>query len=307
MKNLLNDTRARVFLIGVASGLLVGIVCGMLWGSMPIWLEENPSVLSFADQIKSEYNTIRGGLFEKTNMDGIEVLTAKANISGAEIRLHVAQIEPEKVHVRIVSPLSIAKRIDGGVGEYSGLTLKEYAKLGKYKVVHSAGFLDTCVPPYPLGYVKIDGEELNRVHKSWLMTGVFCTNGKQYSISRFKNNAQFSAWHDCIQAGPLMIEGGKNVLDSSKHTSITDEPKEQSFVCVDKNKKLVLGITDSVALKDIVSLLGRSKEDGGLGCVDAVAMSAKYTAGMVIKENKGADYDEIGATSVPLPNAIVVE
>ncbi len=259
-------------------------------------LDERPSYLDYDSKV------VKGG---DDYINGIRLKKISKEVDGKAVDITVVSVDTSKLvkGIGISSPAIISK-IDGD--NISGLTLKEYQKLGKYKIVQSGGFLTSWAPPYPLGYVKIQGTEYNRVHNSWLTTGTFCTDGKKFSIFRLQNNGQFLNWPSCVQAGPMTIENGKNVLDTRKNTEfVTKFSHRQSFLCEKADGILLMGVAENVKLSHLSQVMVKSEASGGLGCKNAVTLMGKGMSGILIIDKTHAV--PIGNVDAPLPYAIVVK
>ncbi len=227
-------------------------------------------------------------------------------IDGSLVRIDMAVIDTNQLSIGIgISSPDVAPR-DPGAPKYAGLTLSEYAALGNYRIVQSGGFLSSWSPPSPLGYVKIQGQEYNRSHNSWLVQGMFCTDGRKFEFSRFSSEHNYSSWPSCLQAGPLVILGSRIILDTRRNTGfVTKEAHRQSFICENNKGFLLMGIAQDIKLTSLASILVKSEHEGGLSCVNAVALNGKGIAGLLFNFPGGAI--SIGNTEVPLPNAIVVK
>src|SRR4051794_15310316 len=74
------------------------------------------------------------------------------------------------------------------------LFLSEYADQARSLAVLSGGFMASFSPPKPLGAVRVNGRELSAPHRTWVGTGMFCTNGSKFAIGTYealKTNRQF--------------------------------------------------------------------------------------------------------------------
>ena len=238
--------------------------------------------------------------------DGISVKKFKLKIDKevVDISLVDADVENLSIGIGIASPSSILHNEDNK--GFTGLSLKEYADIQNFKVVQSGGFLSSWSPPYPLGYVKIRGKEYNRPHKSWLTTGLFCTNGRSFSIEEFKSTQELNIWLSCIQAGPMIIKDQKIVLNTEKHTwFVTGDKHRQSFICKKRNGHLLMGIAENVALKSLAEIMRKPENEGGLDCINAATLMSKGVSGILV--NTTTHKGVFGNADVPLPNAIVIK
>jgi hypothetical protein len=231
-------------------------------------------------------------------------LSIKIDDRDVTIVLLIVNTEKLSTGIGISSPKTIGN--DKKNSGYTGLSLKEYAKLGNYQIVQSGGYLSEWSPPYPLGYVKIHGKEYNRVHDSWVTKGTFCTDGHAFEIKKFTNYDQFDNWDNCIQTGPMIIDDHKPVVDKSNNAwPITGDRHRQSFICKNERNEFIMGVAENVKLTSFADFLATPEKDKGLGCVNAVSLTSKGIAGIFI--NTKTQSTEIGNVDVPLPNAIVIK
>ncbi len=238
--------------------------------------------------------------------DGISIKKFQQEIDGNIVSVSLIEADISKLinGIGIISPETISKH--NNMAGYTGLSLKEYAKIEEFRVVQSGGFLSSWSPPYPLGYVKIRGKEYNRHHNSWLTTGVFCTNGRDFSITEFASPSQFEKWISCIQAGPLVIKDSKVVLDTKRNTwFITGDRHRQSFICKKNGGRILMGIAEDVSLKSLADVMRKPENQNGFGCIDAVTLMSKGVSGVLV--NTETHQETFGNVDVPLPNAIVIK
>jgi hypothetical protein len=236
--------------------------------------------------------------------DAIVNIKKEINIDNLLVTVDILKINTAKAEIGITSPEILEKKSQ--LSGYNGYSLNEYAKLGNYKVIQSGGFLSSWSPPHPLGYVKIQGKEYNKVHKSWVTQGVFCTDGNSFTIEMYTTPNQFILWRSCIQAGPPIILNKKIILNTNRNTSyITKQKHRQSFLCKSSDGYLLMGIAEDVALNKLAPYLLKAEDNGGIGCVDAVLLTSKGISGILAK-TQNIDL-KFGNTDIPLPNAIVVK
>lgn len=222
-----------------------------------------------------------------------------------ETNLYGNVIDPRKTRIKITSPDTMTIETPGE--QYTGLSLKEYFQLGHYKAVYSGGYLSSWSPPLPLGYVKIEGETLNRAHNTYVTDGLFCVRDGEVLITSFNNPDQFKNWDNCLQAGTPLIQDGKVVIDQSREGwYITGQPNVQAFICQFDDGKVLIGMSEEeVSLTDLTEYLAKPENEGGLGCVNAIGRAGGRTAGMIVDQN-GKSHG-FGNTDIPLPNALVIE
>jgi hypothetical protein len=236
--------------------------------------------------------------------DGISISSQVFFIDAADAVAKFVTINSNAIPIEISTPQVLEEKI--GKPDYTGYTLKEYAEKGDYRIVQSGGFLSSWSPPRPLGYVKANNKEFNKVHDSWLTQGVFCTRKKEFKIEKYYSLSQFENWGNCLQAGPMIIQNHKIVLNTNRNTwFVTSDPHRQSFLCKNDNQQLIMGMIDNVKLTSFAPILTLPVAKGGLGCSDAVALTGKGIAGIYI--NMPNNLISIGNVDVPLPNVIVVK
>lgn len=229
----------------------------------------------------------------------------KYTFNNKEFLIRGVEVNTQVSDIGITSPETIEKKSnDENLKAYSGYSLEEYAKIGGYKVVQSGGFLSTLSPPIPLGFVKIQGQEYHKVHDSWITTGIFCTNGNDFKIERYSSTKQFDDWLSCIQAGPIMIENGKNELNTDRNTwFITGKEHRQSFICQSYSGSLVMGLAENITLKDLSAFLADGRRND-LSCKEATALNPKGISGIFINTE---EVKSLGNIDIPLATAIVVK
>ena len=233
--------------------------------------------------------------------EGVTYLRKTLRSGNNIVHIDLFKVDTSKAAIGITNP-KVVGSIDAR--RYDAYSIEEYATRGPYVVVQSGGFLSSWSPPSALGYVKVKGIEYNPVHDSWLTNGVFCTNCRKFEIKKFTSSESFSGWTSCLQAGPLIAEGGKIVLNTARHTwYVTGEKHRQSFMCKASDGRLIMGLAEDVSLADFSRSLIASEEDGGIGCIDAVLLTSKGIAGIY---SSNPDIPQVGSVDVPLPNAIVV-
>jgi uncharacterized protein YigE (DUF2233 family) len=153
-------------------------------------------------------------------------------------------------------------------------------------------------PPTPLGLVKVDGAEISSPHKSWLETGMFCTDWRQVKIGPW-GQLRNEPFKDCIQSGPLLIEKGvvrKWDDVGTGEDKLVSSVQERGFICVDSTNKVKLGVSDPIRLDEFSHFLFDK-----LNCRDALNLSGHFTAGLLIGSKLRR-----GSNDAPLPNVIAV-
>lgn len=204
----------------------------------------------------------------------------------------VVTIDPKRSTLKVLVAI-------GGAESPRALFLGDYYRRSKAKVIISGGYMSSFSPPTPLGLVKVDGTEIGRPHKTWIGTGMFCTDGRQVKIGRF-DQLKSDKFTDCIQSGPLLIENGTvryngNEDIGSGEQRLVDSVQEQAFICIDQEHKIKLGVSDPIRLDDFSHILLDK-----LKCQDALRLSGGASAGLQ------AQSDLVGNDELPLHNVIAV-
>lgn len=188
----------------------------------------------------------------------------------------------------------------GSAGSPRALYLGDYIGRENARIIVSGGYMSSFSPPKALGLVKVKGTQISPPHTTWLGQGMFCTNGPRVEIGPFDTlkfvSDQFT---DCLQSGPLLIDGGKVRYPKSDAESgeqkLVKSEQNQAFICVDANKRVNLGVSDEIELDDFSNFL---KEK--LKCQNALRLTGHFTAGLQIgREVHGSD-------EFPLPSVIAV-
>jgi len=129
--------------------------------------------------------------------------------------------------------------------------------------------------------VKSDRVLVSSPHDSWLTEGFVCSDMGKVSIFAKDRPSDLEPFRDCLQSGPLLLVGGKPPSDlpsrrTGGYDTLARSTHEQAFVCVDGAGQVVLGVTGKVNLPGLVEWV-RGPE---LGCVDAIRLTGKDTAGL---------------------------
>jgi hypothetical protein len=181
-----------------------------------------------------------------------------------------------------------------------GLFLIDLVERHTPLVLLSGGYLQSFSPPQALGFVKIAGNQLNPFHRSWLLPGLFCTDGAEWVIEAIADPDTANQYSDCLQAGPFLVQQGRdryktmdNVADAEKKLAFSVQ--EQAFVCLTREEQAILGYSSPMRADRLSALLLDK-----LGCRDALRLSGHVTAGFWL------DGELHGNTEIPLTNAIAV-
>jgi hypothetical protein len=239
----------------------------------------------------------------------------RLKVGGAELSVTFVTLNPASNRLNIVLPRNPV----GG-----GAALWDFYRTENADVVLTGGYLDSFAPAIPTGLVRVAGTTFNDPkEKDPVLTGTLCLGRREdpasVMIARYSTQASFDEWSDCIQAGPLMLLGGKSqddidALDASLANRITEASKqrqsgfvagsyERVFVMKDRSGQIVLGTTTPTSLYPLRYLLKQDAAGGGFGADDAILLSGWHTAGLIVS---APDPIVVGNPSVLLPNAIVV-
>jgi hypothetical protein len=159
-----------------------------------------------------------------------------------------------------------------------GFLLADY--LARYHAIAavSGGYIDSYSPPTALGFVKSNGIVAARSHNSWLTNGVFCSDVGRAVIKMVETSVDVNGFRDCLQAGPLLLANGVPMRqDVAGYQRLAQSVQEQTFVCIDNDKQVVLGVTDKVDFGTLVSFLYQ------ISCVDSLRLTGLDTAGLRIR------------------------
>ncbi|MCI0565263.1 MAG: phosphodiester glycosidase family protein [Nitrososphaera sp.] len=190
----------------------------------------------------------------------------------------------------------------GRTGSSRARYLGDYIGEQNAKIVVSGGYMSSFSPPKALGLVKVNGQLISSPHTTWLGAGMVCTDGGMPKIAKY-DELKSTSLTDCLQSGPLLIDGGdvrylKPDLDIDPgEKKLVNSEQNQAFICVAENKDIKLGVSDKIRLDDFSKFL---KEKNELKCHDALRLTGHFTAGLQIGR------DLYGNDEYPLPSVIAV-
>jgi uncharacterized protein YigE (DUF2233 family) len=183
-------------------------------------------------------------------------------------------------------------------GSPRALYLGDYIGKENAVIAVSGGYMSSFSPPKALGLVKVNGRQISAPHTTWLGKGMVCTDGRLPKIANY-DELKATSLSDCLQSGPLLIDGGKVRYPSSDidvgEEKLVKSEQNQAFICVDTNHEIKLGVSDPIKLDAFSDFL---KEK--LNCKDALRLTGHFTAGLQI----GRDLH--GSDEYPLPTVIAV-
>lgn len=193
-----------------------------------------------------------------------------------------------------------------------GSTLREFLNAASAAVAFTGGYLRTFAPPTPTGYLLVDGAELNPIVRDDPVVNAVLCFGRGPSVvtavrlvpaRKFRRR---ETDEDCVQAGPLLIDGGEGVYDLRRKDRLNRLAGEfeRAFLGLDQRGSIILGVSSRTSLQRMRDLLLASREAGGLAMRSAVILTGASTAGMEVGGGLGYSF---GTTSTPLPNAILVD
>ena len=184
--------------------------------------------------------------------------------------------------VRVLSPLvplssaSVANRNPERMPQ--GFFLENYLVQYNAIAVSSGGYMSSYSPPMTLGFLKSNGMSVARPHNSWLTNGLFCSNADRAAIQLVGAEFEPPSFRDCLQAGPVLLRDGSPPPISANigYAKLAQSVQEQTFICIDSQKRIVLGVTDKINFPALVEFLSSSRT----GCVDALRLTGLDTAGL---------------------------
>jgi len=202
--------------------------------------------------------------------DGI-VYTKYSFEVGPEQRttIHAFQIEPSKVRLDVVIADS---------RQQLGTTAKELAKTKKAAAVINGGFFTEAHKS--IGLLIQNGKTISKIHKTswWSIFGLkdgapFITTPRDFTSSTMISMA--------VQAGPRLVIDG-NIPKLKEGVAV------RSAVGITKDGKVVLVVTkDSpITLQELAQRMKRSRYEGGLECVNAMALDGGGSTQLYAKIKK---------------------
>ncbi|KIT16625.1 phosphodiester glycosidase family protein [Jannaschia aquimarina] len=217
---------------------------------------------------------------------------ALRTVQSGPVALQVVTL-PNAARVEIVAPDAAGRKDD------AGLVLLEIATEYQPDILISGGYLSAFVPPTALGLVRVGGRDISRIHRSWLTTAVFCTDGSDHLVRSFSPEI-VEGRTDCLQAGPMVVVDGASRYPASDlvdgEARLADQIVIHTFLCEDAQGALVMGISGAATLHE----LGPALVDG-LGCRQAMRLSGRETGGMYLR-----GIGLLENSLIALPSAIAV-
>jgi uncharacterized protein YigE (DUF2233 family) len=172
-----------------------------------------------------------------------------------------------------------------------GLFLEDYQRRYGALAILSGGYFASFSPPSPLGFVKSNRISISSPHESWLTEGMLCTDEGRLEITLKAQRADRPEFRDCLQAGPLLLLNGQAPTNLPSRGApgfekLARSVQEQTFVCIDKQGKVILGVTEEADLAAVTEWLRRPD----IGCADAIRLTGSNTSGLrVLSQLYGQD------------------
>lgn len=226
-----------------------------------------------------------------------------ASTDGSRFTVSYAVLPPN-MRLRVFVP-----RVESG-GYSLARSFRELQPLA----IMNGGFLETYTPATPSGLVQVEGRQINggSFDEQGVLNGVVCfgqrNNPAIVAIEPFVDARRSESYSDCLQGGPLLIRQ-KQFFTDLERLDAKPELKQFARVVAERSfvarntREVVLGVTTKVSLYALRAALALDEGAGGFAAVDAIALTGRSTAGMVVA---GEQPFAAGSTSRVLPNAIIV-
>ena len=212
----------------------------------------------------------------------------------------------------IILPGRYQLKLAVGSAKAAGSSLARYVTDGGALAALNGGFLASYAPATPAGFVQQNHVEINDRISEPVLNGLVCFEKSRAAIEPISQlKALASQYSDCLQAGPLLVDGGKASSDLEtinsmpRYKNFASRFAERSFVAITKNGEIVIGVTSTMSLFTLRDMLTASRSQGGLNSSSAVGLTGRSTAGLIFKIGV-SDFVSKGRTDTLLPNAILV-
>lgn len=237
----------------------------------------------------------------------VSVATAIANET---FKVSYVSFRPDELRVGLVKPQNPAE---------GGTSLNRFMQDSHAIALMNGGFLESTSPATPAGFLKVDGQILNRASTERTPSGVLadpvvdgfvCFEPDAHAVvigSIVDLEKVEPKYSDCVQGGPLLILNGKPF---SKLEALDQDPNlkkfalvaaARSFVAMTKTGSILMGVTSPVSLYGLRSVLLQDKASGGFEVSQALSLTGRITAGLIA----GSAFER-GRTNTLLPDAIIV-
>lgn len=233
--------------------------------------------------------------------DGIQLNTVRLSVDGQEISARVLDADTAVFGLHVATSQNPDRRPEPEGGRYkaAGYSIREFAAGPDVVAAMTGTYLSSFTPPLALGYVRAQGETYNSAHGSWLTTGMVCTVDGVPQIFESSSGPLDDA-EDCIQSGPLLVQGGSAAWAASSPSQqrLWNSAQEQAIICT-YGQGVRLIVTEPITTGALMPLL--TVGDGPLACTDAVRLSGAQTAELHVTGRGGfTEFETL------MPNAFVV-
>ncbi len=213
--------------------------------------------------------------------DGISYTRYAFSLGGeGDTIIHAFQIDPLKVRLDVV----IA---DGN--ETQGLSAKEMAIRNKASLVINGGFFTE--EHKSIGLLIKSGKVINPIHRTswWSIFGI--KNGLPF-ISVPRNFFPDPDIDMAVQAGPRLVVDGS-------FPKLKEGLAPRSAIGITKDGKVIIVATSGapITMKEIALRMGKSRFEGGLECINAMALDGGSSVQL---------YSKIGKFELNLPGISLI-
>lgn len=200
--------------------------------------------------------------------------------------LYMARIDLGQRELAITVPGDYANQVEQKSVGATGLTVRDYILQKSAVVALSGGYVKEYFPPIPEGYLQVNGEPLNRKGSTAVLNAVACTSPNKLLVDFYQDQFDTREWQDCLQAGPMLIADGRDVLLQrvSPRDFITRE-FERAFLGVDTQGHAVLAVSDPIRL-DVLSAILASGQLGSFKTV--MCLPGAGSAGLAWRAQDGS-------------------
>lgn len=183
--------------------------------------------------------------------------------------IHVFQIDPMKVRLDVV----VADK-----SKPQGMIVDDLARRNKAAIVINGGFFSE--ERKSIGLLVQSGKTINPIHKTswWSIFGI--KNGQPF-ITTPKEFAPSADVEMAVQAGPRLVIDGTI-------PKLKEGVAPRSVVGITKDNKVVLVVTEDIpiSLQELAKRMKNSRFEGGLECVNAMALDGGGSTQLYAKIKK---------------------
>lgn len=244
--------------------------------------------------------SVRGTTFPAI-APGMEAFDGAVPLRDRRVQLTVVRVDPAVRRLALVAPDS---------PKSGGHAVQRYLENERAYAALSGGYMKSFYPAIPTGLVQLDSKPMNRPVQSQLMNGLFAVRGARVAILPYDGVAAVSGFADALQAGPLLVQQGRSALPGPQAAmpddlrTVIEKRFIRSFVAIDANGRVLLGLSGEVTLRELVTVLTRAPGESGFGVRAAVNLSGHTSAGLQYRA--GRELRSAGDVKTRLANAIVV-